>query len=558
MSKKNKNLIKERTKRTVKSRAVSIRSPGKKTTSEYRAVQSLILYRFVFSHSFSLMGVFVLLVSFLMQGLYMQTAYASEIEMAVEENSVVENLVVIEEESQKFTVSENPPEIILEEDLEIESVQVQDIGSDNYEVQNSSISSTLDGTESATSSNNENGINNDVDENPEITSQSENTNSTDVTDSRGQSSTSDFVNENEEDLNEDISNPPTRESISVTNSDSVISFNKDECMKVSDGSFYCHQPNKNILEDSLFAAPDRDGDLEIFLVRDGRQIQITNNQVEDASPYFDSNSNTIVWHRLIDDRYQIISYDVKTGKETQLTHGSVNNMEPAKQGNYTVWQRWLGSSWNIILHDGNTERIITNDRNHNVGPKIQGSLVIWNKHKLSGEKTIEIYDIDNDSYFSIDDPDGLSVDNPRMVLVYDSLHPNGDIETRGFDILSRQFIRLDTLPKNLPDIPNSESTSEVRALIQSKPEIESAAINNVFDDVDDDQGVEVEEDDLIVEQITPEEIDQETFSDDFTLDLSQNDENPEDEFEHENEISEEIPDLEIPPFSESSTTDDAV
>lgn len=271
--------------------------------------------------------------------------------------------------------------------------------------------------------------------------------------------------------------PLAGEVVSHNYSDSAFSFTKDECTKLASGSFYCIEPTENVLDDALFAAPDQDGDMEIYLVRAGVQTQITKNTYDDAAPYFDINTDTIVWHRFIDDRYQIMSYDISTGIEEQLTHNSTNDMEPTRQGKYTVWQRWNNNNWDIVLFDGVKEEVITTSAAHDLAPYIHGSLVVWNRHSASGEKTIEMYDIKSATYVTINDPDGLSVSNPRMVFVYDSLHPNGDIETKGFDMITRQFIQLDTLPKQLPEkIPETDSTGETRALIQTKPTLKSADV----------------------------------------------------------------------------------
>ncbi|OGG69722.1 hypothetical protein A3I99_03060 [Candidatus Kaiserbacteria bacterium RIFCSPLOWO2_02_FULL_45_11b] len=268
--------------------------------------------------------------------------------------------------------------------------------------------------------------------------------------------------------------PGTTESVSVVQTDTAYTFNQEECTKLATGSYYCLKPVVDMLEDALFAAPDEDGDLEIFLVRGGVQSQVTSNQVDDAAPYFDENSNTIVWHRLHNDRFQIVSYEIDSGDETMLTNTSENNMEPTRQGDYTVWQRWVDGYWNIILHDGQRETKITNNGGHNVAPYVHGSLVVWNRHSSDGQKTIEMYDVDTRSYVSVPDAEGLSVSNPRMVFVFDSLTPEGDIITKGYDVLSRKFIDLDSLPVNLPDeIPNSDSTGETRALIQSKPTVKT-------------------------------------------------------------------------------------
>lgn len=258
--------------------------------------------------------------------------------------------------------------------------------------------------------------------------------------------------------------------VGVNYTDSGFMFSKNECTELASGSFYCLEPRENVLEDALFAAPDKDGDLEIFLVRNGAQTQVTDNFVDDAAPFFDQNSDTIVWHRLVDDRYQIVAYDLASGEEAQLTRGAQNNMEPIRQGKYTVWQRWVNNNWEIILYDGVKETQVSHASAHDIAPYIHGALVVWNRYGSTGEKTIEMYDIASETYVTVDDPEGMSVTNPRMVLVYDQMHPNGDIVTKGYDMIARRFIQLDTLPRELPDeIPGSEPTSETRALIQSKP-----------------------------------------------------------------------------------------
>jgi hypothetical protein len=333
----------------------------------------------------------------------------------------------------------------------------------------------------------------------------------------------------------------TYESVSVTQSDDTHTFSKEDCTELADGSFYCKEINENELKDALFSARDQDGDLEIFLVREGKQAQITENSVDDASPYFDDISNTIVWQRLIDDRFQIIEYSLETGEEMQITDGAVNNMEPTRQGGYTVWQRWIGDSWNIVLYDGLTEKEITHDSNHNIAPHIQGSLVVWNKTSVGGDKTIEMYNIDSGAYVTVNDPEGLAVDNPRMVLVYDSLHPNGDVVTKGFDIFTGEFIQLDTLPKSLPDIPDSETTTEVKALTQPKPELKLHLEDELPDD-DFDNNVITDLDLSVDSEIAT--------NTEMTLDLSQSTA-AENILQEESEV---IPDLVVPPFIESASS----
>ena len=93
------------------------------------------------------------------------------------------------------------------------------------------------------------------------------------------------------------------------------SFPKEACITTGDGMFYCKEPTDaaGILgSDRVFSAPDNEGDKEIFVERDGEVTQISFNQYDDASPRFDEISNTLVWHRLIEGRYQIIRYDIET------------------------------------------------------------------------------------------------------------------------------------------------------------------------------------------------------------------------------------------------------
>lgn len=292
--------------------------------------------------------------------------------------------------------------------------------------------------------------------------------------------------------------------VAVMDSDSAFSFSRDECTRIEDGSFYCQENvEANKKADGLVAAPDQDGDLEIFLVRDGGEIQVTHNTVDDASPYYDETSKTLVWHRLIDDRYQIISYDPETGEEYQLTDGVINNMEPSRQGDFVVWQRWVNDNWEIILNDGKQELQITSSSDHDTAPHIRGSLIIWNTQAPDGTHTLRTYDIETKAFTTITDSDGVSVSNPRMVVMYEALYENGDVIMKGFDLVTGEVIPLNAIPRDLPEeIPDTDSTGETRALIQNKPSLRDEGVQ----DVDDPDGL------LIIPPL--DEIDP------YTLDLS--------------------------------------
>ena len=255
-------------------------------------------------------------------------------------------------------------------------------------------------------------------------------------------------------------------------SDSAIQFDKNDCVAVADGSYYCHTKQiatSSQITDGLYSQPDVDGDMEIFFAKNGNLEQISHNTVDDASPFYDSISNTIVWHRLLDDRYQIISYDVSSGAESQLTTDNVNNMEPNRAGKYTVWQHWNKDNWDIMLYDGSTIKLLTDTPQHDIAPVIRGNLVMWNRLTSDKQQTIELYDLNSGEYTTINDSEGGALSNPRMVLVYDAQFENGDVVTKGYDVATGKITPLSSVPADLPDkIPPPDKTGETRALIQSK------------------------------------------------------------------------------------------
>ncbi len=263
----------------------------------------------------------------------------------------------------------------------------------------------------------------------------------------------------------------TDESVSTftQESNTMIQFSKDNCLAVEDGSYYCQKVTTATQpKDELFAAPDSDGDLEIYLERQGELRQLTHNTVDDAAPVYDGASDSIVWHRSINDVYQIIVYDVASGEEVQLTDTTTNNMEPFRADNYITWQYWENDAWQIMLYDGGAIQTLTATYEHNLAPTIRNGLVVW--HRITGaEKTIEVYNIREGSYVSIKDTEGGSIGNPRMVLVYDAQMDNGDVITRGYDMMTGEITTFTQEPAPLPEeIPEPDATGETRALINSK------------------------------------------------------------------------------------------
>lgn len=258
-------------------------------------------------------------------------------------------------------------------------------------------------------------------------------------------------------------------------SDSMYTFNPNECARVADGSFYCVPESKTVAErtDRVFAAADKEGDSEIFIEKDGEISQLTFNQEEDAAPFYDGVSKTIVFHRLIGARYQIVSLDLTTQDEEVLTQDSYNNMQPTRHGDVMVWQGWVGNDWEVMLRKGDDIRMITDNGTHDIGPSISGNYVIW-QSESEGGWSVMVYDMETEMVRSVDETDGASIENPRLVLVYDAKHENGDVETRGYDLISEKSVSLHTEAPVLPsELPEPDQTGEERALITSVTQVKS-------------------------------------------------------------------------------------
>jgi hypothetical protein len=238
----------------------------------------------------------------------------------------------------------------------------------------------------------------------------------------------------------------------------------------------------------MYALQDKDGDLEIFIQKKGELTQLTFNTVDDAGPVFDTKSNSIVWHKLVDERYQIISFNLDLNTEVQLTADKVNNMEPSRSGDYTVWQRWNDTNWDIVLYDGKETKFITESPLHDIAPSVKGDLIMWNRLAADNTQTIELYDITTQEYTTITDDEGGALSNPRMVLVYETEFANGDIVTKGYNVETGEITPLTNTPGELPEeIPEPDTTGETRALLQPKnPTREDSEVTDeVFPGIDD-------------------------------------------------------------------------
>lgn len=292
----------------------------------------------------------------------------------------------------------------------------------------------------------------------------------------------------------------------VTNNDNRYQFSQNECVSVGDGSFYCSVDVGSFAttNNGVYTAKDSDGDKEIFIDINGESIQVTNNVYDDDSPYYDPLSERIVWHSLIEDRFQIMLYERDDGSIRQITDTSYNNMEPTAYDNMITWQAWIGNDWEIMLLENDELIQLTDNETHDIAPHVRGDYILWQSFE-NDVWMVKIYDRTTELIETVEGNAGASVENPRFVLVYDSKKDNGDVETLGYDFDSKEVVPLTSTPAPAPEkLPESDPTGEERAIVpqQSAPKLESKVKSPAPPDDGDDPNGSEDIDEFSVEAAT--------------------------------------------------------
>ena len=278
---------------------------------------------------------------------------------------------------------------------------------------------------------------------------------------------------------------------SLVTEENYYQFNKKSCIEVGAGNFHCTSKSDEITDtDSVvYAERDEGGDMEIFLKTSrGSLKQLTDNDVDDLAPHYDAGAMKVVWHRLKDGRHQIIMYDILEEEEVQLTFSKTNNMEPKVSNAGIVWQAWDENDWEIMFFDGTYTEQITDNDIQDVAPVIQDKYILWNV--LGGdEQQARVYSLETKETVSIEGHEGGSIVNPRFVLVYDTRYGNGDIVTQTFDPSTGLSQPVAATPAPLPvEIPESDPTGEIRALIQGKAQKDDEEYHDLSTGTTSDDG----------------------------------------------------------------------
>lgn len=255
-------------------------------------------------------------------------------------------------------------------------------------------------------------------------------------------------------------------------------FNEGECTVVADEEFYCFKKGSEVTAPSgkitAIAAPDSDGDREIYLVTAGGTDRITNNAVDDFAPAYDPATGRIVWHSMINDRLQIMLYDRSLGI-VQLTDGPNNSSNPHLYGDRVVWQEWIGDNWEIRRADNAGEadmevETLTKNEVHDMFPQIYAEFITWQRQTSEGWEVI-VYDERADTEASIEKDGDGKYENPRFMLLFDKRTKEGDIETVGYDLATGDKEDLKTTPrgKRDPVTPRDETGDAAQVAGVTKP-----------------------------------------------------------------------------------------
>ncbi len=254
----------------------------------------------------------------------------------------------------------------------------------------------------------------------------------------------------------------SEENVTVAkNAENKYTFAEGDCTLVSEGEFYCIKNNIEKVrtgDPNVYAEKDREGDSEIFYF-DGVEIsRITNNSYDDFAPIFDEKTKTIVWQAMINDRLQIMMHEIPTNTTRQITTTRQNSSNPDIDGDTVVWQEWVDTNWEImttnIRNNGKEFDIkqLTDNAVHDMFPQIHNDLISWQREKGSTWEVV-VHNVRTGEEYSLEKNEDTKYENPRFVLLFDSKHDNGDVETIGYDLNTGEMMELGTRSKPIPKKP---------------------------------------------------------------------------------------------------------
>lgn len=255
-----------------------------------------------------------------------------------------------------------------------------------------------------------------------------------------------------------------------------VFFKDNECIPTDDGGYYCVASKLGIGASTTEAATSRvyaqageNDDKEIYYEDANGKTQITTNEYDDDSPSYDENSSIILWHALINGRYQIMFYDKSPAGIgfRQLTDTEYNNTNPYISGKSAVWQGWVNNNWEIFYVKDVTApsleiRQITSTVENDMFPHLSEKFITWQSF-FEDTWHVFVYDMETGETSQITKTADGKYENPRFALLFEKRDENGEVKTIGYDIASGQEIPIShggnsaPAPLSLPQADNDKA-----------------------------------------------------------------------------------------------------
>ena len=252
-----------------------------------------------------------------------------------------------------------------------------------------------------------------------------------------------------------------------------VFFKDNECTETDDGGYYCISKNLGstttapVLSPRVYSEVLANGK-EIYYEDVNGKVQITQNEYDDDAPSYDERNGIILWHALINGRYQIMSFERNSSSTgiRQLTNTSYNNTNPYVSGKGAVWQGWVNDNWEIFYVKDVTApsfeiRQITSISQNDMFPNLSEKFITWQSFF---EETwhVFVYDIETGETSQITKTINGKYENPRFALLFEKRDENGMVQTIGYDIASGKEIPIShgnspSSPLSLPQADNDKA-----------------------------------------------------------------------------------------------------
>ena len=283
-------------------------------------------------------------------------------------------------------------------------------------------------------------------------------------------------------------------------------FSLDDCTFLSDKELYCLSDKNNYRQFSenhidITSYPDKNGIHQIVLRESaGRARVLTDDDVDNTSPVYNKEGALAAWQRYVDDRWQVVIYDLEINEEVFVTKSTFNNISPELSSSAVVWQGWANNGWEIFYADKNEGdwrvRQLTEGGFQNVKPRVFGDNVVWSSYR-AGEWHIISYSLKTKKKEVLGT--GKKNIEPRFALIWEDPSRGDNGSLMHLDLSTNRIAPLTEKDKEEPKpspVPNpfeSGQTEAVQTPTGRSDYDESDDERDNDDDVEDESAEGVDE-----------------------------------------------------------------